>query len=413
MRFRTLRSAQRLLALAGLAAALTLGAADAWAKRTQVDFGLDNTPPSDNTNGEAWTIFSTQCSSPTLPASCVLPFSTETNSGAVSIGFNVNLNGTKYSTLFVNKNGIVTFATGLGAFVAATDFTDLTSKVGATNPFIAAFYPSSELVIPDASAPSDLGFAGGAEFGRGTANPAGAPNSDPTNLTGNVAAFKATWSEDGTGTVENPIVTRIVLYNTSAASGNDGDFDLRIEYGTSDGTIYNAGSGKNGIVGFRLGSDTNQVITSASSGTPTAVGSDTDYYYHFCSGVLSATACTPVVVDSDGDGIPDSRDNCPHVANPDQKDTDGDGVGDACDNCPTVYNPTQDPSVCKPPPPPMRCDVDKDGDIDLKDLALIVNSIGKKVAAGDPRDANGNLRVDIFDPLICATRCTRKFCAVK
>lgn len=45
--------------------------------------------------------------------------------------------------------------------------------------------------------------------------------------------------------------------------------------------------------------------------------------------------------DTDGDGIPDSIDNCPTVWNPDQLDTDGDGVGDACDNCPTVWNPNQ------------------------------------------------------------------------
>jgi hypothetical protein len=45
--------------------------------------------------------------------------------------------------------------------------------------------------------------------------------------------------------------------------------------------------------------------------------------------------------DSDGDGIPDGYDNCPFVANPDQKDTDGDGVGDVCDNCPLVPNPDQ------------------------------------------------------------------------
>ena len=34
--------------------------------------------------------------------------------------------------------------------------------------------------------------------------------------------------------------------------------------------------------------------------------------------------------DTDGDGIPDSVDNCPLVANPDQADANGDGVGDAC-----------------------------------------------------------------------------------
>jgi hypothetical protein len=36
--------------------------------------------------------------------------------------------------------------------------------------------------------------------------------------------------------------------------------------------------------------------------------------------------------DADGDGILDSNDNCPTVANADQKDTDSDNVGDACDN---------------------------------------------------------------------------------
>ena len=45
--------------------------------------------------------------------------------------------------------------------------------------------------------------------------------------------------------------------------------------------------------------------------------------------------------DTDGDGVIDIHDNCPTVYNPDQLDTDGDGIGDACDNCPNVYNPDQ------------------------------------------------------------------------
>jgi hypothetical protein len=46
-------------------------------------------------------------------------------------------------------------------------------------------------------------------------------------------------------------------------------------------------------------------------------------------------------VDSDVDGVPDSRDNCPDAYNPDQFDSDGDGIGDACDNCRTTLNPDQ------------------------------------------------------------------------
>ena len=35
--------------------------------------------------------------------------------------------------------------------------------------------------------------------------------------------------------------------------------------------------------------------------------------------------------DPDGDGVPDTMDNCPEDPNSDQLDSDGDGAGDACD----------------------------------------------------------------------------------
>merc|ERR1711976_765730 len=55
--------------------------------------------------------------------------------------------------------------------------------------------------------------------------------------------------------------------------------------------------------------------------------------------------------DADNDGIPNTPDNCPLVANPDQMDTDPSGEdfrGDACDNCPFIQNLDQE-------------DTDKDG----------------------------------------------------
>jgi uncharacterized repeat protein (TIGR01451 family) len=45
--------------------------------------------------------------------------------------------------------------------------------------------------------------------------------------------------------------------------------------------------------------------------------------------------------DVDADLVPDAVDNCPRTANPDQLDSDHDGIGDACDNCPLAANPSQ------------------------------------------------------------------------
>lgn len=42
--------------------------------------------------------------------------------------------------------------------------------------------------------------------------------------------------------------------------------------------------------------------------------------------------------DTDGDGYPDPKDNCPNDYNDDQLDSDFDRIGDVCDNCPYVKN---------------------------------------------------------------------------
>jgi len=59
----------------------------------------------------------------------------------------------------------------------------------------------------------------------------------------------------------------------------------------------------------------------------------------------------PVPADSDADGVPDDRDNCPNRHNPDQKDVDGNGRGDACDpRCGDgVVSPGEQCDLAQPP----------------------------------------------------------------
>lgn len=67
------------------------------------------------------------------------------------------------------------------------------------------------------------------------------------------------------------------------------------------------------------------------------------------------------ILDQDHDGLANSEDNCPHVANVDQLNADGDGEGDACDACPNSgvdmdgdgYEDGCDncPAVANPDPP--------------------------------------------------------------
>ena len=104
-------------------------------------------------------------------------------------------------------------------------------------------------------------------------------------------------------------------------------------------------------------------------------------------------ACDP---DIDGDGIPNAMDNCPLVPNENQRDTDGDGIGDACDpdidgdgipnatdNCVYVANPDQADSNNNGIGD--ACDVDSDGDgiIDSEDNCPTTANPGQLDTDGD------------------------------
>jgi hypothetical protein len=117
-----------------------------------------------------------------------------------------------------------------------------------------------------------------------------------------------------------------------------------------------------------------------------------------------ALGADPTLPDTDGDGVADSVDNCPDVANHSQRDRDGDGVGDACDadrdgdqvanaadNCPDTANADQRDGDADGLGD--LCDVDRDGDgvSNRRDNC-------PDLANPDQRDSDGDRRGDPCDP---------------
>lgn len=88
--------------------------------------------------------------------------------------------------------------------------------------------------------------------------------------------------------------------------------------------------------------------------------------------------------DGDGDGVGDSCDNCPAVANVGQEDGDGDGIGNVCDACPGDPLNDQDGDglcadvdACPAEAPAEGLDADANGCTDtIAGLIVIVDGLG-------------------------------------
>ncbi|WP_341503533.1 thrombospondin type 3 repeat-containing protein [Gallaecimonas sp. GXIMD4217] len=76
------------------------------------------------------------------------------------------------------------------------------------------------------------------------------------------------------------------------------------------------------------------------------------------------------LTDADGDGLPDSHDNCPDQANPWQRDADQDGTGDDCDNSHDY-------------------DYDQDGIADDQDNCELIPNTDQADSDGDTVQVNG------------------------
>ena len=242
----------------------------------------------------------------------------DASSGRVPFGFTATFFGETFDSGFVNNNGNLTLDLPLFAFtpfgLTATD-----------RAIIAPFFADVDTRVGNV-----------VTFGPGTVN--------------GRRAFGATWP--GVGCFDRNVSAlnffQVVLIDRSDVAA--GDFDIEFNY---DSILWEAGrasggnaaclGGTSARVGFSNGSglpgtsfelpgsgvDGALLDTNATSGLiHRSLNSSQPGRY-----VFAVRRGTPVVDgdDRDNDGIADDLDNCPSVANADQRDDNFNGIGDACE----------------------------------------------------------------------------------
>ncbi len=133
----------------------------------------------------------------------------------------------------------------------------------------------------------------------------------------------------------------------------------------------------------------------------------------------TATATNTPVLDSDADGVPDSADNCPAVANSNQLNTDAgntsgnlpgtDLFGDACDDDSDGdgYTNVQEGAISEDPSSycgTMRADVDGDGSVSILDLTKVAQKFAQAIPPAPERyGQDADFQISILDLTRMAT----------
>jgi hypothetical protein len=155
------------------------------------------------------------------------------------------------------------------------------------------------------------------------------------------------------GQESHPVLAGIPSTFTFRADGNDAGAQLPFASNPSS-VLMRVPGGQPAVLVRQFGSGK---IVSFSFTPNYGLGSlgitllDANIQKLYLNAAIWTTGWTP---DGDSDGVPNSADNCPFVANPDQADLDQDGAGNACDpdddgdgvadtvdNCPVLANATQ------------------------------------------------------------------------
>lgn len=131
-----------------------------------------------------------------------LSSSDDTSTGAVSLGFTANINGTDHTTTYVNNNGNITFDNAL------TTFKPSALETGNYGPIIAPFFADVDTRGPN-SGPVTYGTA---------------------TLGGN-NVFGVNYSHVGVY-YEQPIYNKFQLILTDRSGTGPGNFDIQFNYGT-------------------------------------------------------------------------------------------------------------------------------------------------------------------------------------